>query len=345
MTADEILASSHIHRVEPLKRYEDQLLAYAALQPVSMARANGKTTESLKKLIDKLDGFRAIGCIDEMHEWPTKVEPVTINIQTDIIQETINQIEKEKINMAGFKFGGMSRFERQMREKQAMEEKKRAEEEAAKKAEEEEAKKAEEWIWVEGYKGTNKDMTCRDYQFELNKQFDMPEGAPIEDCESGFHFCRDLKDVFAYYSIDEGRRFFRVRALVRKKDYEEYGVKPASSRNPYANMFAFLNPIRDKLAAKSIQFLYELTPDEVFAPYCDHDKEIRTWSTESKRLAMEHGIKYVKNIERVNTLVSLGYSEAFTQYLVDHNMYEKAYAVGTKKDLSMDMKVLMILKG
>ena len=60
---------------------------------------------------------------------------------------------------------------------------------------------------------------------------------------------------------------------------------------------------------------------------------------------MEHGIEYVKNIEHVNTLISLGYSEAFTQYLVDNGKYEKAYAVGTQQDLSMDMKVLMILKG
>ena len=254
------------------------------------------------------------------------------------------QIEKEKNNMAVFNFGGMSRFERQMREKQAETEAKKREEEQ--KLAEEEAKKEEEWIWVEGYKGTNKDMTCRDYQFELAKQFDMPEGVDIVDCESGFHFCRDLRDVFDYYAIGAGRRFFRVRALVRKSDYEEYGVKPVSSRNPYANIFAFLNTsVRDKLAAKSIQFLYELTPDEVFAPLCDHDKELLAWSTENKKLAMEHDVKYVNNIERVNTLVSLGYSETFAQYLIDYDKYEKAYAVGTQEDLSMDMKVLMILRG
>ena len=46
----------------------------------------------------------------------------------------------------------------------------------------------EEWIWVTGYKGTDKDMKCRDYQYELGKQHDMPEGTDITMCYSGFHF-------------------------------------------------------------------------------------------------------------------------------------------------------------
>lgn len=299
-----------------------------------LAEAAAKADASLKRISDRLKRFR-----------DAQIAPVPQPLHEDIIRKTIEQIEKEKNNMAAFNFGGMSKFERQMREKQAEEAKKREEEQ---KLAEEEARKAEEWIWVEGYKGTNKDMTCRDYQFELNKQFDMPEGADIEDCKSGFHFCKDLKDVFDYYSIGNGHRFFRVRALVRKKDYEEYGKEksPASNGNSYYYIFASLAPaMRDKLAAKSIQFLYELTPDEVFAPLCNHDKELLTWTTEEKRLAMEQGINYVKHIERVNTLVSLGYSDAFATYLVDHSKYEKAYAVGTQTDLSMDMKVLMILKG
>lgn len=34
----------------------------------------------------------------------------------------------------------------------------------------------EKWIWVDGYKGTDKDMKCRGYQYEFGKQFDIPEG-------------------------------------------------------------------------------------------------------------------------------------------------------------------------
>lgn len=28
----------------------------------------------------------------------------------------------------------------------------------------------EEWVWVDGFKGTDKDMRCRDFQYELGKR-------------------------------------------------------------------------------------------------------------------------------------------------------------------------------
>jgi hypothetical protein len=79
-------------------------------------------------------------------------------------------------------------------------------------------KTEEEWIWVEGYKGTDKDMKCRDMQYELNKTYEH-EGK-IELCESGFHFCKELSNVFGYYSLDNGNRFFKVKCLVIKDKWE-----------------------------------------------------------------------------------------------------------------------------
>ena len=35
-------------------------------------------------------------------------------------------------------------------------------------SENEEVINKEEWVWIEGYKGTSSDMTCNDYQYELN---------------------------------------------------------------------------------------------------------------------------------------------------------------------------------
>ena len=49
--------------------------------------------------------------------------------------------------------------------------------------------KKEEWIWVEGYKGTDADMRCRGYQYEFDKQFDIPENEEVEMCKKGFHLC------------------------------------------------------------------------------------------------------------------------------------------------------------
>ena len=56
-----------------------------------------------------------------------------------------------------------------------------------------------------GYKATNKNMTCRDFKFELGKWYEV-EGDLVE-CKNGFHFCEQLAGVFAYYSGKDARVF------------------------------------------------------------------------------------------------------------------------------------------
>lgn len=47
------------------------------------------------------------------------------------------------------------------------------------------------------YKGFDKDLTCRGFQYEIGKTYTMV-GSP-EICKRGFHFCRKLIDVLGYY--------------------------------------------------------------------------------------------------------------------------------------------------
>jgi hypothetical protein len=188
----------------------------------------------------------------------------------------------------------------------------------------------EEWIWVDGYKGTDADMKCMcEYQYVLGKQFDMPEGSTIEDCKSGFHLCINFDDVFMYKTIGNGNRFFRVHALVRKKDFEEYGKRSG----------CYGHRIRNKIAAKSIVFVRELTNDEVFK-----GTDAENWSEEDMNIARAHGIQHVKDLRNTKKLVALGYSEAFAEYIVGEGHFQAAYAAGTQTDLSMDMKVAYIMR-
>ncbi|EHP6178789.1 hypothetical protein KJH72_004720 [Escherichia coli] len=53
------------------------------------------------------------------------------------------------------------------------------------------------------FKGFNKDLKCRDFQFEIGKTFHH-EGK-IEACGSGFHACECPFDVFCYYSPADSR--------------------------------------------------------------------------------------------------------------------------------------------
>ena len=54
------------------------------------------------------------------------------------------------------------------------------------------------------YKGTDKDMKCRDFQFELGKEY---EEAEAKLCEKGFHGCEYPLDVFAHYNPADSRFF------------------------------------------------------------------------------------------------------------------------------------------
>ena len=49
---------------------------------------------------------------------------------------------------------------------------------------------------MKSYKGFNKDMTCRDFQYEEGKEY---EETAAEVCETGFHSCEYPLDCFRYY--------------------------------------------------------------------------------------------------------------------------------------------------
>lgn len=199
--------------------------------------------------------------------------------------------------------------------------------------------KEEEWVWVEGYKGMDKDMRCHGgFQYELGKRYDMPDGAVIEECCSGYHLCLKLTDVYQYVSIGENNRFFQVKALVRKSDLERYR-SDAKIYYRYSTFPAFPGYI-DKLAAKSIEIVRELTADEILEPY-----DCTKWDEKYKQLALSVGINTTRSTMDVDELVGYGYSSPFAWWLVSHDKCKIARVVGSQQDLSMDVKVLMIMNG
>ena len=61
-----------------------------------------------------------------------------------------------------------------------------------------------------GYKGFDKDFKCRDFQYEVGKEYEH-EGK-VKLCESGFHFCENPQGVFGHYAPGNGNRFAIVEA-------------------------------------------------------------------------------------------------------------------------------------
>ena len=56
---------------------------------------------------------------------------------------------------------------------------------------------------IKGYKGFDKNMKCRDFQYETGK--DYQHDGNITCCHSGFHFCTNPFDVLAYYAPANSR--------------------------------------------------------------------------------------------------------------------------------------------
>ena len=203
--------------------------------------------------------------------------------------------------------------------------------------------KEEEWIWVKGFKGTDKNMRCKgDYQYELGKQFDLDADVEPATCSKGFHFCKNLENVFRHYKIGDGNRFFEVEALVKKSDWDSE-QKKNRTRNPYYS-YGYLSGFsgsNDKYAAKSIRFIRELTVDEVFE--VTSDEEVRGWAEEQKKRAMETSIAAVRAEVREFELCAAGYSPAFSKYIAgDTGRYKTAITMASLPDMSMDVKVLAI---
>lgn len=74
---------------------------------------------------------------------------------------------------------------------------------------------------MKGYKVFNKDWTCRGFQYEVGKTYEMKEDPVC--CKRGFHFCGKLINCFRYYYFDSENKVAEIEALGAIDDdgYEE----------------------------------------------------------------------------------------------------------------------------
>ena len=79
---------------------------------------------------------------------------------------------------------------------------------------------------MKAYKGFNHDMTCRGFQYEEGKTYEM-EGY-VECCEKGFHACEYPLDCFAYYAPSQS--VYREVEQDGKLSRAEDDTKVASSK-------------------------------------------------------------------------------------------------------------------
>lgn len=79
-------------------------------------------------------------------------------------------------------------------------------------------------VVISGFKAFNSDMTCRGFQYSEGETF-IHEGT-VDRCKSGFHFCENPIDMFAYY--DPTATFHRVEGSGEISKEENGDSKVAS---------------------------------------------------------------------------------------------------------------------
>ena len=180
-----------------------------------------------------------------------------------------------------------------------------------------------EWVRVKGYKGMKEDMKAHyDFQYELGKTYTVEDPDSVAICEYGYHFSLNLKDVFRYYDLKNNNRFFKVEALVRKKDYEEYGKTYTTT--------IFTDRV-DKLVAKEITILEEVSVKEMFEEIkiLHHDTiMIDKLKIEDMDDVYQEGVKAVLVKKSINLVKEkTGFKDSFIHLLLSRLTHREKLAL------------------
>ena len=64
---------------------------------------------------------------------------------------------------------------------------------------------------MKGYKAFDKDLKCRDFQYEIGKTYELGD-EPIV-CKQGFHFCVTIDDCYLFYPMFYSTRICEIEAV------------------------------------------------------------------------------------------------------------------------------------
>ena len=209
-----------------------------------------------------------------------------------------------------------------------------------------ELQEQEEWVYVEGIKGMTEDMKGYDnFQFEVGKTY-IKDGL-IEICKNGFHLSLNLEDVLHHYGICKGNRFFKVRALVRKKDLDEYGTITEVDNFFYGKQ----KIIKNKLVSKEIEILEEFSDEELFEEYKEMKSGKSKWieDIDDFKYCRKHGENKLAEAKLNVKLIVLGINELLVNILTkdfdsvkSREIFVDYVEALNKENISRDMFIYLI---
>jgi hypothetical protein len=82
------------------------------------------------------------------------------------------------------------------------------------------------------YKGFDKNLCCKGFQYEVGKEYELPKGEKPEVCSKGFHACTSPLEVLDYYFMDNNANLSRFCEVEQSGKFskEENSTKVASSK-------------------------------------------------------------------------------------------------------------------
>ena len=82
------------------------------------------------------------------------------------------------------------------------------------------------------YKGFDKDLKCRGFQYEIGKEYELPKGESVSVCSKGFHACESPLEVLDYYFMDGYANLSRFCEVEQSGEFskEVDSTKVASSK-------------------------------------------------------------------------------------------------------------------
>lgn len=201
----------------------------------------------------------------------------------------------------------------------------------------------EKWIWVDGIKGMTLDMKGKNnFQFEIGKKY-VHEGE-VSLCESGFHFSKSVEDASNYYNLLFSR-FFKVKGLVREKDLERY-----RSKSEYMYFYTLDTTPRDKLVAREIEIVSELTEEEYLKILKPNSKFIQSIEDIERIRELKNFTLFKKEKSR-KILEKCGFVETFIEILLDEandsGKVEKISFLAEaliEENVSKDMTIFLLMK-
>ena len=156
-------------------------------------------------------------------------------------------------------------------------------------------KEEPEWIWIDGYKATDVNGCCmNNFKYELGKTYSMNR-EDIQLCEKGFHFCKDLQDVFIYYPV---ARIFKVKGLIRN-------TKTNLDKNLYYDWDS-------KVVAKEIKIIEEI-------PFEDYKKYITVPFIDTKEIYFGEFADFYNSCNSVDTKRYYKWCQNKTIYFLKEN--------------------------